>query len=218
MLIQISQLKVANATPCKHVDLPQSYLEPVMLRYASTNGITCRYNTELIDFKRDANGILSAVKDTSAKTTFQIRSRFIFGADGGKSVVARRGDFSFKVEPSGGVACNILFNADLDHLIQNRESQLHWIMKPDARSRFGIAPTMRMVRPWNKWLLVAFTPGTSEDPFRDLSPKSPELIKYLKELIGDDSVEVDVERLDPWVIRETVAENYCKHGDTYLVS
>lgn len=216
LLIQV-QLDVAKTTPCRHIDLPQSYLEPVMLRYASTHGIKCRYSTELIHFERDERGILSTVKDKFSQTTYQIRSRFIFGADGGKSVVARKGNFSFNVAPSGGVACNVLFDADLSDLMHERDAQLHWIMKPDARSRFGIAPTVRMVRPYTKWLVVTFTPGTDQDPYRDLTPESPELIAYIKELIGDDSVDVQVERLDPWVVRETVADNYSQSGDVFLV-
>lgn len=189
-----------------------------MLRYATTNGVICRYNTELLDFKRDCDGILCTVKDSFLNTTFQIRSRFIFGADDGKSVVARCGEFAFKAAPSGGVACNVLFDADLEHLMQNCESQLHWVMKPDARSRFGLAPTVRMVRPWKKWLVVAFTPGVTEDPFRDLTPETPELIQYIKELIGDETVDVKVERIDPWVIRETVAEEFSKFQDVFIVS
>lgn len=211
------QHDVANTTPCCHVDLPQSYLEPLMLRYATTYGINARYSSELIEVKRDEESVLSTIKDKFSNTTYQIRSRFIFGADGGKSVVAKQGDFAFKVDPSFGVACNILFNADLNHLMQERDSQLHWIMKPDARSRFGIAPTVRMVRPYKKWLVVAFTPGTADDPYKDLTPKSPQLIQYIKELIGDESVDVEVERLDPWVVRETVAEQYIKSGNTFLV-
>ncbi len=119
-----------------------------MLRYATTNGVTARFNTELLQFEHVEGGVLSTVRDLSLKTSYTIRSRYIFGADGGRSVVARSGDFKFVVVPSAGVACNILFTADIGHLMQDRQSQLHTIMKPGAKSRFGTAPIMRMVRPW----------------------------------------------------------------------
>ncbi len=90
-------------------------------------------------------------------------------------------------------------------------------MKPDSRTRFGIAPTLRMVRPWKQWLLVCFTPGATEDPFRDLTPQSPELLDYIRELIGDDSVPIQVLRLDPWVVRDSVAETFSLSGDAFLL-
>jgi hypothetical protein len=151
------------------------------------------------------------------KHKYQIRARYVFGADGGRSSVARMLNFKFRSEPSQGVACNILLNADLNHVMHERHSQLHWIMKPDMKSRFGVAPTLRMVRPWNQWLVVAFTPGTSEDPFEDLTPQSPELINFLKEIIGIETIDVEVLRLDPWVIRESVAETLSCDGNVFLL-
>jgi hypothetical protein len=74
-----------------------------------------------------------------------------------------------------------------------------------------------MVKPWHQWLLVCFTPGTSEDPFKDLTPDSPELIEYIQGLIGDPSVDVEVVRLDPWVCRETVAEEYSIGHNVHLL-
>ncbi len=152
------------------------------------------------------------------KATYKIRTKYLFGADGGRSIVARSLDFPFNTNTSGGVACNILINADLERQMHSaRHSQLHWIMKPDQKTRFGIAPTLRMVRPWKQWLLVAFTPGTTEDPFKDLTPKSPELLDYLREIIGDDSVEIEVLRLDPWVVRDSVAGRFSVEGNVFLL-
>lgn len=106
---------------------------------------------------------------------------------------------------------------DLSHLMHARASQLHWIMQPDRRTRFGIAPCLRLVRPWTQWLVIAVSPGTSENPFRDLTPTSPELIEFIKESVGDYSVEIEVLRLDPWVIRETVVERMDDGGDVFLL-
>jgi 2-polyprenyl-6-methoxyphenol hydroxylase-like FAD-dependent oxidoreductase len=113
--------------------------------------------------------------------------------------------------------CNILLNADLTHLMHERDAQLHWVMKPDGITRFGTAPVLRMIRPWNQWLLVAFSPGSTEDPFRDLTPQSAELVNFVKEVIGDDSVDVEILRLDPWVVRESVAETFSSQRDVFLV-
>jgi hypothetical protein len=69
----------------------------------------------------------------------------------------------------------------------------------------------------HKWSPADTLIGTSEDPFGDLTPKSPELIDFVKELIGDDTVEVEVLRLDPWVIRDSVAETFSSEGNAFLL-
>ena len=199
------------------MDLPQTYLEPILVKYATHNGFQVRFSTTLTHIERTSSGTVCTVKDEATQTTSQIRTRFLFGADGGRSFVARSLDFHFLTEPSSGVACNILLNADLAHLMHERHSQLHWVMKPDGITRFGTAPVLRMVRPWDQWLIVAFSPGVSKDPFRDLTPQSPELVDFVKEVIGDDSVEVEVLRLDPWVVRESVAEAFSRDRDVFLL-
>lgn len=56
-----------------------------------------------------------------------VRTKFIFGADGGRSRVARDTDAKFTSQPSGGIACNILFQADVGHLMEGRHAQIHTI-------------------------------------------------------------------------------------------
>lgn len=201
------------------MDLPQTHMEPLLVKYATHHDFEVRFKTELVSAIRKEPGstILCEVRDLSTGHTYHVRTRYLFGADGGRSTVARLFPFAFDAKPPQGVACNILFRADLAHLMHGREAQLHWIMKPDRRSRFGIAPTMRMVTPWKEWLLVCFTPGATEDPFKDLTPQSPELREFLQEIIGDDSVDVEVLRLDPWVIRETVAKCYQDGQNVFLL-
>lgn len=206
-----------DATPCKFMDLPQWYLEPILIRQASNKGIIYRFNTELVDFARDKHGILSVVKDLNFGTTYEIRSKYIFGADGGRSFVARKGNFEFDMKPSLGIACNILFEANLEGRMDGREAQLQIVSKPDRKSRFGIGPIVRQIRPWHEWMLVVFTPGATEDPFQDLTPQSQELISYIKECFGDDSINVTVKRIDPWTVRENVAHQFSQSGDTFLV-
>lgn len=199
------------------MDLPQSYLEPILIRQASNNGIIYRFNTELVDFTRDQHGIESVVKDLNFGTTYKIRSKYLFGADGGRSFVARHGHFEFDVKPSIGVACNILFEANLEGRMEGREAQLNWVSKPDRKSRFGIGPAVRQIRPWHEWMLVVFTPGATDDPFQDLTPQSEELISYIRECLGNDTIDVAVKRIDPWTVRENVAHQFSQSGDTFLV-
>lgn len=177
-----------------------------------------RFSTKLIGVKRSSGVWTCEVEDLITKNVFEFHAKYIFGADGGRSIVARSLNFEFTKNASGGVACNVVVNADLDHVMHPaRQADLHWIMKPDRKTRFGISPTLRMIRPWKQWMLVAFSPGVTEDPFKDLTPESTELIDYLKELIGDDSVDVTVQRIDPWVLRDSVAIKFSMEQSAFLL-
>jgi 2,4-dichlorophenol 6-monooxygenase len=49
---------------------------------------------------------------------------------------------------------NIVFEADLSHLVADRPSVLYWVLQPGADVGGIGAGLVRMVRPWHKWLIV----------------------------------------------------------------
>ncbi|OJJ38361.1 hypothetical protein ASPWEDRAFT_126752 [Aspergillus wentii DTO 134E9] len=212
----------ASISPCEYVDLAQSQLEPVLVQYASQHGFPVRFSTELIgiDHVKTAgeSEYVCTLRDSITHTTFTLRTRYLFGADGARSHVARSFDFKFINKPGGAKACNILFRADLDHLLgEECIAGLHWILKPDRQTFPGLVAHLRIVRPSKEWVLVGFGPdGTN--PFDGLTAESPEIVDCIRELIGDDSVAIEVLRIDPWTVRESVAERYdAEHTGVFLV-
>ncbi|CAK1363295.1 unnamed protein product [Cercospora beticola] len=199
-------------------------MEPLLLKTASQHGFTVRYSTELIHIKETTTGqphkslYECSVRDLVYGQTYIIRASYVFGADGARSHVGRALSFPYTGKPGGGKACNILFRADLSHImIPERHAGLHWILKPDRENGFGIVAHLRMVRPWNEWILVGFR-GDQKDPFENMTTESPELVNIISELIGDKSVVIEVLRLDPWSVRESVADRYDQHGpNVYLL-
>ncbi|KAE8421594.1 FAD binding domain-containing protein [Aspergillus pseudocaelatus] len=200
-------------TPCEYAEFSQSELEPLLVRYASHHNFDVRFSTELVAIER-LEGVsghtqyLCTVHDLLLNTTFKIQTRYLFGADGARSHIARSLNFSFTSKPSGGKACNILLRADLGHIMnKERHAGLHWILKPDRTTFPGLVAHLRMVEPWKKWVMVGFgAKGT--DPFEGLTPESPELVDCVREIIGDDSVDVEILRMDPWTVRQSVADHY----------
>jgi 2-polyprenyl-6-methoxyphenol hydroxylase-like FAD-dependent oxidoreductase len=172
-----TQPDLLDSSPCKFVDLPQTVMEPLFIKYATDNGITCRFSTKLISVERKDGFVFSTVEDLVTKGVYQVKSRYIFCCDGGRSNVARSLNFKFESAPSGGVACNILLEAHVsEQRMQDRFANLHWIMQPDRNHRFGMAPVIWMVKPWFQRMIVCFTPDAVQDPFRGVTPDSPELI------------------------------------------
>ncbi|KAI3317830.1 FAD binding domain-containing protein [Xylariaceae sp. AK1471] len=208
---------LARASPCGYLDLPQSYLEPILVRYASSNGFQFRFSTELVDVEEipGSSDSLCTIRDLISQHVFQVRAKYVFGADGARSKVAKILGLKYISEPRAGVACNILIKADIEHLIpKERYAGLHCIIQPDNFP--GMVPIMRLIRPWNEWILVCNSPEDN-NRFKDLTPQSPELIDLVHQVIGDSSVDVEIQRLDPWTVRESVAERYSVEGRSMFI-
>ncbi|KAI1173454.1 FAD binding domain-containing protein [Nemania sp. FL0916] len=208
---------LAKASPCQYLDLPQSYLEPIIVRYASSRGFQFRFSTQLVDIEEipESSDSLCTIRDRISHHEFQVRAKYVFGADGSRSKVAQILGLNYNVEPREGVACNVLFKADIGHLIpRERYAGLHSIILTE--SFLGMVPIMRLIRPWNQWILVCNF--AKEDPrWKDINRESPELIKLIQQAIGDSSVKVEVERLDPWTVNEAVAEKYSVEGKNIFI-
>ncbi|KAM5350982.1 hypothetical protein ACJ41O_003705 [Fusarium nematophilum] len=185
----------------------------MLLRFASHHNFSVRFSTEIVGVESctDDSGrpwYVCTMQDHLTGQSFNIRTKYLFGADGARSWTAQQFDFKFSSKPGGPKACNVLLRADLSHLLpKERYSGLHWIIKPDRAIFPGVVAHLRAVRPWNEWVMVGFGPGGT-NPFEGLTPDSPELVDMVRDLVGDDSITVEILRLDPWVVRESVAETY----------
>ncbi|KAI1335284.1 FAD binding domain-containing protein [Xylariaceae sp. FL0016] len=211
---------VALATPCESLDLPQSYLEPILVKYASQHGFEVRYSTTLVGVvKIPEAGFACTIRDGLTQNTLKVNTKYLFGADGARSQVSQSLGFRFLSEPTGGYACNVLLRAEIGHLmLKDRVARLNWIMRPDRTTFFGMVPTLRLVRPWGEWLLVCFCTG-NVNQFADLTASSPEIVECVREAIGDDAVDIEILSVDSWVVRETVAERYStqEHENAFLL-
>ncbi|KAF5621099.1 phenol 2-monooxygenase [Fusarium tjaetaba] len=212
---RILRLQRKETTPCEYVDLSQRHLEPLLLRFASHNGFNIRFSTEILNVEIIPSqtakpAYVCTVYDHIIKQEFKVRTKYLFGADGARSQIARQFDFKFLTQSPGPKACNVLFRADLArHLTKSRLGGIHWIIQPERTLFPGIVAHLRAVRPWNEWVLVAFGPQ-GDNPFEGVSAQSPELVDLIRQLVGDDSLDVEILTLDAWTVRESVAEKYSK--------
>ncbi|TKX23765.1 FAD-binding domain-containing protein 20 [Elsinoe australis] len=136
-------------------------------------------------------------------------TRWLIGADGARSVVARSLGFKFISKPGGIQACNVLFRADLsNHMLQEeRQAVLSWVVNPEHKTFPGLVGHLRVVRPWNEWVMAAFGPGGS-NAFDGLTLDYPRIIACIREMVGDESIDVKVLAMDPLTVRELIAGDY----------
>jgi 2,4-dichlorophenol 6-monooxygenase len=142
------------ASPSLNCDIPQTYLEPILVRNATVRGTESRFSTEYVSHVQDADGVTTTVRDRLTGTTYEIRSRYLVGADGARSAVAADIDLPLRGEMDVAGSMNITFTADLGELVGHRPSILYWVIQPGADVGGIGAGLVRTVRPWNEWLIV----------------------------------------------------------------
>jgi 2,4-dichlorophenol 6-monooxygenase len=195
-----------QGSPCPLLDIPQPYMEPVLVKNAAARGADVAFNTEYLSHIQDATGVTSTLRDRLSGTQFTVRSRYLLGADGARSRVVE--ELDLPVEGTMGRAGSIytLFKADLTKYVAHRPSILHWIMTPGAGyGEIGMG-TFRAIRPWTQW--IAGWGYDIDGPEPDLRPEA--VMPRIREMIGDPDVEVEIENVTTWQINQAWATRYSK--------
>ncbi|KXX81605.1 Phenol 2-monooxygenase [Madurella mycetomatis] len=200
-----------DASPCQHVDLPQTLLEPILTKRAIHKGWTLRFNTKFLRLTRPSpEVIISEVYDEVIGKTYRIQSRYLFGCDGARSQVVRELNIPLIKKPGQGLALNVLVKADMSHLMASRVGNLHWVFRPEEANPppWGWAAVVRMVRPWNEWMFIFLAAPGADLKADDMDASNDEYLARVKQFIGDDSVKVELLHASKWWINEIVAEYY----------
>jgi 2,4-dichlorophenol 6-monooxygenase len=194
----------ALASPCATCDLPQNLLEPILVDAAAARGTVMRFNTEYLSCRQDDHGVVAEVRDRVSGETYGIHAKYLVGADGSHSQVAK--DVALPMEGRMGVAgsMNIVFHAELTRYAAYRPSVLYWVVQPGAEvGGVGIG-IIRMVRPWNEWLAIwGYDLAAGAPPMDDATAE-----RIVRQLIGDDKVPIQIRSTSLWTVNDMFATRY----------
>ncbi|HEX3650672.1 MAG TPA: FAD-dependent monooxygenase, partial [Pseudonocardiaceae bacterium] len=127
-----SASEYAAASPCGMIDLPQTYLEPILVTNAAARGAKVRFDTEFLALEQDADGVTVLLRDRIRGDEYRVRARYLIGADGGRSLVAEQIGLPIAGRSGKAGSMNIVFEADLAKYVAHRPSILYWVMRPGA--------------------------------------------------------------------------------------
>jgi 2,4-dichlorophenol 6-monooxygenase len=191
------------ASPCLPVDIPQTYLEPILVRNAAVRGTQARFSTEYLGHRQDADGVDVEVRDRLTGQEYTIRARYLIGADGARSTVAS--DIGLPMEGRMDIAgsMNITFKADISAHVGHRPSVLYWVIQPGSNVGGIGAGLVRMVRPWNEWLIVWGYDISQPAPVVDEAAA----VQVVRNLLGLPEIEVEITGTSLWGNNEMYATN-----------
>ena len=194
------------ASPTMMCDLPQHLLEPLLLSVAGPKQTNVRYDTEYLSHVQDEDGVTATLRDCITGHEYQIRCKYLIGADGANSKVVEDIDLPLEGQMGLSGSLNVVFECDLSKYVEHRPSVLYWVIQPGSQvGGLGIG-VVRMVRPWNKWLCIWGY---------DLEQGPPEVTEEMAtsivhSLVGDDTLDIKIESTSTWTVNNVHATHLSK--------
>ncbi|MBA2678667.1 MAG: FAD-dependent monooxygenase [Ktedonobacteraceae bacterium] len=192
------------ASPSSICDCPQTMMEPILLSHAAANGSRVRFDTEYLSLEQDDDGVTATVSDRVSGEVYQIRAKYLLGCDGGRSVIAKEIDLPTEGQMDIAGSMNIVFSADLSKYVVNRPGVLYWVLQPGSNIGGIGMGTIRMVRPWDEWLVI-WGYDINNPP---LNIDDEAAIKIAHDLIGDDTIPIKIRSTSLWSVNHLYATRY----------
>jgi len=123
---------------------PQSRLEPLLLEEAKCRGCDVRYNTELVSFTQDSEGVSATITDRATDTASVLQTDYLLAADGAHSHIRKA--LGVKGEGLGVLDEHyifVYFRAPWSELIRGYENDAILIDRPGIRGFFLITDADR---------------------------------------------------------------------------
>jgi 2,4-dichlorophenol 6-monooxygenase len=191
----LRQADYTLASPSENCDLPQTLLEPILVGHAAERGSRIRFDTEYLGLTQDDDGVTVRVRDRLSGHDYVIRAKYVIGADGGRSQIARDVGLPFEGEMDVAGSMN-----------------LYWVLQPGSDIGGIGMGLVRMVRPWDEWLVVWGY---------DINEPPPEVddeaaTQIVHNLIGDDTIPVTIRSTSLWGNNKMYATRY-RDGRVFCV-
>jgi 2,4-dichlorophenol 6-monooxygenase len=204
------------ASPCASVNLPLIRLEPIIKKHAeSSPHADVRFNHELVDLVQDADGVTATVLDRGSGETYRVRSSYVIGADGGRTVADLVG-----IEMSGTAKLRkmlmVHMSADLSEHFDDPEVEFRWVFNPEHPEHLHFAIVLVAMGPDNwghqseEWsVTMAYAP---DDP----DPTDMDIVKWMREALGLPDFSPTIHHKAEWWF-DTVLANEFRAGRVFLV-
>jgi len=195
-----------QASPCPMLDLPQTFMEPLLIHHAASRGASLAMNTEYVGHEQDADGVTVSLRDRLSGRAYTVRARYLVGADGARSQIVE--DLGLPLEGHAARAGTqyVLFRSDLSRYVAHRPSILYWIVTSNASFGEIGQGLLRAIRPWDQWIAGWGFDMAKGEPEYD----EDELVRRIRILIGDEDVPIEIESKMTWYVNQQWAPIYSK--------
>ena len=188
-------------SPCPMMDIPQPYLEPILVANAAARGASFAFNTEYLSFEQDDEGVTVHLEDRLSGRRSSLRAKYLVGGDGARSAIVEQLGLPLEGQLARAATAYVLFRADLSRYAEHRPSMLYWLLTPTATfGEIGMG-LLRAIRPWHTWIAGwGFDMAGGEPDFAEEA-----VTDKIRTFIGDPDVEIDIEGASTWYVNQAYA-------------
>lgn len=188
------ELPDVDWSPYFKTQIGQNFLEPVIRRFAAGfPGVEVRQGWQLAEFVQDDTGVVAQIVHTATGERETVRSQYLVGCDGGRSMVRKSLGISF--EGRGALSKNWGIYARIPNFLGTHPAgpgTLLWTLAPDVRGVF-IAIDGKDLWTYNRYFC---SDEEAEEPQR-----------MICQAIGRD-VPMEILSVQPWTGFQVVAAKY----------
>ncbi len=195
-----------TGSPCPLLDVPQTLMEPILVKNAAERGAVLTFNTEYVSHVEDESGVTVTLLDRNTETTYERRVQYLVGMDGAKSKIAEQIDLPFEGELARAGTAYVLFNADLRRYVEHRPSILNWIVNSNAGfGEIGMG-LLRAIKPWHQWIAGWGFDIAAGEP--DLSDEM--VTAQIRTLVGDPDIDPEILTKTCWYVNQQYATQWSR--------
>lgn len=206
-------------TAYPHANFQQNLLEPTLRRHIDERSPgTALFNTELVGFTQDADGVTATILDRESGENWTARAQYVIGADGGKFVGNALGIGMGHNVPFAEIL-NITFDADLSKWIPHDDNVINLITRPTPEGEWitggvlNIGPD-RWDRYATRWLFsIVFPPdrGATAEEIR-----AGRGIQMIRDVLKIPDLQAEIIASNYWLIESALADRYSQ-GRVHLI-
>lgn len=188
------------ASPSKMCNAPQHVLEPILLDAARSYGADIRFDHEVVAVSQTADEAIARVRHRLDGQEFEVRSHYIVGCDGARTIVGEQGGFEFDGRAGLGNAITVWIEADLTRYTKHRSGALFFVRNPGNKD---VVSVWTCVEPWTEWSTIFFREGLDASEISEAS-----IMPRVRAAIGDPSVKIRIKKISEWQVNHVVAKSY----------
>ena len=206
-------LNWVQASSCRSANLPQIRLEPLMkARADELNPGNVRFHHELIRLEQDGDGVTSRIKNHDTGEEYTVRSRYVLGCDGGRTIPKMVG---VDIEGLGVLfqTATAHVSADLSKLAPDPDVLIRWIWCPAIGEMAVLVP----MGPdhWGpdseEWVFHVSYQGEGPKNLTD-----EQIEKNMRAALGIGALPMKIHKITRWAVEGVLAKKF-RAGRVFLV-
>lgn len=195
---------VSPLSPARGSVITQDLMEPVLRARAEELGGDLRFNTELVSFEQDEEGVSAIIRNRVSGQERTVRASYMVAADGHASAIRQRLGIAMQGRPGSlSHVINMLFKADLREALRGRRILVCYVTKLNAF--FGGTEDGGMVG-------IGYHPEQGE---RVEDYNGEKGIEAIRSAIGIDDLAVKIDNVVGWEMAAYLAERF-QYGRIFL--